>query len=188
MILRMAGVALRRGERLLFEGLDLTLGPGEAVVATGPNGAGKSSLLRLAAGLLRPAAGTVEVAPRGVALADDQLALDGRDPLGRALRFWAKLDGGDAGAGLRAFRLERLAELTVAMLSTGQRRRAALARVAASGAALWLLDEPANGLDREGEELLAAAVAAHRARGGALLAASHLPLPLPGARALSIGG
>jgi heme exporter protein A len=67
------------------------------------------------------------------------------------------------------------------MLSTGQRKRAMLARVAASGASLWLLDEPANGLDAEGEERLAAAIAAHRAGGGAVLAASHQPLALPGA-------
>jgi len=74
----------------------------------------------------------------------------------------------------------------VRMLSTGQRKRAALARVAASGAPLWLLDEPANGLDADGEARLGAAIAAHRAGGGAILAASHQPLDLPDARRVAL--
>ena len=73
------------------------------------------------------------------------------------------------------------------MLSTGQRKRAALARVIASGAPLWLLDEPANGLDADGQERLAAAMAAHRAGGGAILAASHQPLGLDGAQTVALG-
>jgi heme exporter protein A len=83
--------------------------------------------------------------------------------------------------------LERLAHVPVRMLSTGQRRRAALARVIASGAPLWLLDEPANGLDADGEARLAAAMAAHRASGGAILAASHQPLALPDVRDVRLG-
>jgi heme exporter protein A len=83
--------------------------------------------------------------------------------------------------------LRHLAAVPVRMLSTGQRKRAMLARVAASGAPLWLLDEPANGLDAEGQERLAAAMAAHRMRGGAVLAASHQPLGLESAAELRLG-
>jgi heme exporter protein A len=178
------GLACRRGGRLLFEGLSLTLTPGEAAVATGPNGAGKSSLLRLVAGLLEPASGTIEAG--SVALADDRLALDERRTLGAALGFWAALDGGDVGAAMAAIGIGHLADAPVRILSTGQRKRAALARVVASGAALWLLDEPANGLDGEGAELLSAAMAAHRAAGGAILAATHQPLGLPGAKTVTL--
>ncbi len=160
-----------RGGRLLFEGLDLTLAPGEALHLTGPNGCGKSSLIRLVAGLLRPVAGTIDRTE--VALADDQLALDRELALGRALAFWR---GPKLGAAMAGFDLDKLADVPVRMLSTGQARRARLARVMASNAPLWLLDEPLNGLDRAGERQLAAAIAFHRVSGGAILAASHLPL------------
>lgn len=174
-LLTLHNVACLRGGRLLFEGLDLMLGPGGAALVKGPNGVGKSSLIRVAAGLLRPAAGTVE---RGeAALADEHLALDERQALGKALAFWAA----DAASGMTAMGLEALAEVPVRMLSTGQRKRAALARVVASGAPLWLLDEPGNGLDADGLARLETAIAAHRAAGGAVLAATHQPLALPGA-------
>jgi heme exporter protein A len=184
-LLRFAGVACLRGGRLLFEGLHLHLAAGDALLVTGANGAGKSSLIRLAAGLLRASAGSVE---RGAAtaLADESLALDQKQTLGAALGFWARIDGGDAAHGMAAMGLTRLAAVPVRMLSTGQRKRAALARVIASGAPLWLLDEPANGLDTEGQDLLAAAVAAHRGSGGTVLAASHQPLPLRDHRLLAL--
>jgi heme exporter protein A len=177
-LLDLRGVALMRGGRLLFEGLSLTLRAGEAAVVTGPNGVGKSSLLRLAAGLLAPTAGTVARAAAG--FADEGLALDPRQTLASALGFW------DAADGMAAMGLAPLAGLRVRMLSTGQRKRAVLARVIAGGAPLWLLDEPANGLDSEGQERLAAAMAAHRAQGGAILAASHQPLGLDGAKAVAL--
>ena len=174
-----------RGGRILFEGLSLMLGPGGAALVTGPNGVGKSSLLRIAAGLLRPAAGRVDRA--AAALADEHAALDERQRLGEALAFWARLDGQDAAPGLEAMGIAHLAPVPVRMLSTGQRKRAVLARVIASGAPLWLLDEPANGLDAEGQVRLAEAVAAHRGRGGAVLAASHQPLGLDDAQAVPLG-
>ena len=170
-LLKGEGLALVRGGRLLFEALDLGLEAGEALHIIGPNGSGKSSLIRLAAGLLRPAAGQVERDSRA-ALADEHLALDRDLPLARALAFW----NGSARQALAALGIVHLAEVPVRLLSTGQARRARLARVIASDAPLWLLDEPLNGLDQEGVEKLARAIAEHRAGGGAVLAASHQPL------------
>ena len=184
-LLRLADVACIRGGRLLFEGVTLSLEASEAALLTGPNGAGKSSLIRIAAGLLRASAGTVERG--GLALADEAAALDERLTLARALGFWARLDGVEAGAGMHAMGLTHLAEVPVRMLSTGQRKRAVLARVIASKAPLWLLDEPTNGLDDEGQSRLASAMATHRASGGAILAASHQPLPLEDALTLRLG-
>ncbi len=172
-LLALRDVACWRGGRLLFEGLDLTLTPGEAMLVTGPNGTGKSSLLRLVAGLLRPLAGTVEAAP--CALADERPALDPELPLARALAFWSPR-GGDVAEALEATGLAALADVPVRLFSTGQLRRAGLARVALSGAPLWLLDEPANGLDTASLDLLAALITRHLANGGAVLAASHQPL------------
>jgi len=170
-LLRFEEVALRRGGRLLFEELEFTLGAGEALQVTGPNGSGKSSLIRLAAGLLRPQHGRVERSP--LALADDNLALDADLPLGRALSFW----GGDVPRAMEALGIAHLAEVPVRLLSSGQAKRAALARVVASGAPLWLLDEPLNALDGDGAERVGQIIADHLRNGGAILAASHQPLP-----------
>jgi heme exporter protein A len=169
-LLRFESVACRRGGRLLFEGLDVELGPSEALQLTGPNGSGKSSLLRLAAGLLRAECGVVEAAP--LAFGDDSLALDRELSLGRALRFW----GGDVAAGMAALGLGELQDVPVRLLSAGQGKRGTLARVVASGAPLWLLDEPANALDSSATQQLALAIERHRRSGGAVVAASHTPL------------
>ena len=171
-------VTCLRGGRLLFEGLSLALLPGEALRLAGPNGSGKSSLIRLAAGLLTPVAGTVtRTAP--VALADDAIALDRDRTLGDALGWWAK-ESKNADkpllTAINAFALTDLAQVPVRLLSTGQLRRARLARVMASAAPLWLLDEPLNGLDDDGTARLTHAITAHRASGGAVLAASHIAL------------
>ena len=165
------GLALVRGGRLLFEDLDLNLDAGQALLLTGPNGSGKSSLIRLVAGLLRPNAGRLERA--GAALADEGLALDRELPLGRALAFWR---GPRLAEAMTAFHLDELAHVPVRMLSTGQAKRARLARVLASGAPLWLLDEPLNGLDAANIVQLDRAIAGHRINGGAVMVASHAPL------------
>ncbi|HKY81280.1 MAG TPA: heme ABC exporter ATP-binding protein CcmA [Sphingobium sp.] len=178
--LRLSGVACARGGRLLFRGVDLALAPGGSALLKGPNGIGKSSLMRICAGLLRAAAGTVERQGR-IALADERLALDGEQSLRQALAFWARLDGADAAKldeAIETVALGALGEVPVRMLSTGQRKRAALARVIAGSAPIWLLDEPGNGLDDASLALLGVAVERHLARGGIVLAASHQPLPL----------
>jgi heme exporter protein A len=182
--LTLTDVAGARGGRMLFEGLDLDLGPGDAALVTGPNGAGKSTLLRIMAGLLAPVAGRV-AREGGVALLGEGHALDPERGLGDALGFWAGIDG--AAPALGALGLEPLAAIPVRLLSTGQRRRAALARVVAQGAGCWLLDEPANGLDAAGVATLAALVAAHRENGGCAVVASHTPVDLPGAVPVRIG-
>jgi len=176
-----------RGGRALFEGLSLALGPGDAALVTGPNGVGKSSLIRLAAGLLFPAAGRI-TGDATRALLTDQASLDEELPLARALAFWARLDGvaNNVAVALDALALSDLADVPVRLLSTGQRRRAAIARVIASGAPLWLLDEPANGLDTAALGLLETAIAKHRASSGAVLVASHTPITLPDAIAIDL--
>jgi heme exporter protein A len=180
------GIACRRGGRTLFADVSFALGPGDALIVSGPNGIGKSSLLRLATGLLETAEGRVERVG-SIALADEYPALDLTLPLARALEFWAAIDGGDAVAALSAVGMAHLGEVPVRMLSTGQRRRAILARTCASGADIWLLDEPGNGLDVPSVTMLEQLIAGHRARGGVVVVASHQELNVPGAKLLHLG-
>lgn len=183
-------VACARRGRLLFAGVSFTLESGAALLVTGPNGVGKSSLIRLAAGLLAPFAGAV-TRDGGMALLAEAAALDGEQRVAAALAFWAALDDRPAprarvAAALDALDLAPLADVPVRLLSTGQRRRVAFARVVASGAPLWLLDEPANGLDGAAVARLEAAVARHRAAGGIAVVATHQPLVLAHARQLAL--
>jgi heme exporter protein A len=183
--LQISNLACVRGGRMLFKGLSLSLSAGEAAFVSGPNGVGKSSLLRLLAGLLTPYAGDIAVTGR-IALADQELALDTPLPLTKALSFWARLDGGTTGPALKAMAMDHLANVPVRILSTGQRKRAVIARTIASGADIWLLDEPGNGLDTASLDRLNTAMAAHRETGGIIVAASHQPLDLPGAQSVEI--
>lgn len=166
-LLRFEDVALRRGGQLLFEGISFDLKPGERLQVTGPNGSGKSSLIRLAAGLLRAERGRVDRTP--LVLADDLAALDRELPLGRALQFW----NASPEKAMEALGLAHLGLVPVRLLSSGQLKRATLARVAASAAPLWLLDEPMNALDSDGAKKLGLLVERHLESGGAVLAASH---------------
>ena len=173
---------------MLFSGVSLALAPGEACHVTGPNGMGKSSLIRVLAGLLPAYTGSVEVQGR-MALADERVALDQGQPLARALEHWTQLDGAapaDIMRALAAVDLAHLADVPVRFLSTGQRKRALLARIQVSRARVWLLDEPANGLDTASIERLGAMIADHRAGGGIVLAASHQPLPMHNAQTLAL--
>ncbi|MGK2909960.1 MAG: heme ABC exporter ATP-binding protein CcmA [Sphingobium sp.] len=182
--LRVSGVACVRGGRMLLAGVNLALAAGECAVLRGPNGVGKSSLIRTVAGLLPVYAGTVEH-DGAMAMSDEALALELQAPLARALAFWAQIDGATPDAvaeALAALDLTGLRQVPVRMLSTGQRKRAVLARVVASGAPIWLLDEPGNGLDDASVALLGDVMVRHLAGGGVILAASHQALPLVGAR------
>lgn len=181
-------LACRRGQRLLFEGLSARVDPGGALLLTGRNGAGKSSLLRLLAGLLRPEAGAVRGGGRRAFLGHD-VALKPRQTLGQELAFWARLDGGLSRlpAALEAMNVAALVDVPCRHLSSGQRRRAGLARVLAAGADCWLLDEPTAGLDTASAALLARAMAAHRAAGGLVVAAVHGDIGLAGAAEVRIG-
>ena len=185
-----------RGDRRVFAGLGFDLPAGGALVLTGPNGSGKSSLLRLLAGLLPPAAGRLTWQGRSVAsdLAAHRARLhyighlDAVKPVLTAaenLAFWAT-DPAAVAPALAQFDLAWLAEVPGRLLSAGQRRRLALARLLAAPADLWLLDEPGVGLDTPSLACLAQAMAAHRAAGGCLVAATHQALDLPDADELSL--
>ena len=181
------GLACVRGGRAVFEGVTLYVERGGALQVEGRNGAGKSSLLRILAGLLAPAEGRIDN-PFGIGWLGADATLKPGMTLARELDYWARLDGrlGAVGLALAAFDLTPLADLPVEILSSGQRRRAALARVHASGAELWLLDEPAVGLDTASVALLASAIAAHRAGGGAVIVATHGDIGLDAPQRLTL--
>ena len=194
-VLAASALACRRGDRLLFEGLDFELRPGQIVWVRGRNGEGKTSLLRLLAGLATPAHGTVTwggLALRAVraayaqrlvylahanALKDDLTVLE-------SLQFLARLHGRDAtpqtlADALRKFGLHSRRDAPVRTLSQGQRRRVALARLSIeTDASLWILDEPHDALDAEGSAILDEVLCAHAARGGSVVLTSHIPLTL----------
>lgn len=192
------GLACRRGERLVFRGLDFTLRDGGALILTGTNGSGKSSLLRLMAGLGRAEAGAItwngeEIIAESAAhrarihFIGHQDALKPRQGVRETLAFWAGMHGGNetlVEEALRRFRLGDLAPLPCRYLSQGQRRRLVLARLLASPAPLWLLDEPATALDQNGIADLLAAIAAHRQSGGRVVLSTHQSLAIEDAATL----
>ncbi len=184
-LLRATGIAAFRGERLVLEGVSLTVPAGGALLLLGPNGSGKSTLLRVLAGLKRPDAGTIEGSetPAYLGHAD---AIKAGLTVSENLRFAAA--GRPGGPALQALGLETLADLPARMLSAGQRRRLALARLPLSRSPVWLLDEPTLGLDVASLGLLARLLANHRAAGGAVVTATHQDLDLPGADVLRLGG
>jgi len=197
-LLQATGLAAFRGERLVFRDLDFAVAPGGALLLTGPNGSGKSTLLRLLAGLLRPDAGlllwdgedalsNLPVHARRVAYVGHQDAVKPGLTAAENLHFAARLAGTHACEALAAVGLEDLADLPARMLSAGQRRRLALARLALSRAPIWLLDEPTLGLDAASVERLGGLLKAHRARGGMAVVATHLALPVLEAMELRLG-
>ena len=179
-------LACRRGERLLFRRLSFALEAGAACHVTGANGAGKTTLIRAVAGLTTPYAGEVRRAG-ALALLDERTGLDPDLPLGRALAFWFGLDSASEAAAIMArLRLDALAEVPVRYLSTGQKKRAALARVLGQRAEVWLLDEPLSGLDTASQGLVSQLVREHCVGGGIALIASHQPLDVPGMTSFAI--
>jgi len=188
-----AALACRRVGRLILRDVTLAVEAGGALVLRGPNGCGKSTLLRVLAGLLEPAGGDCAVVP----------AADGgpgfhyighTDPLKPALTVEENLafataltGGGDVGGGLGAFALERLAEAPARQLSAGQRRRLTLARLAAVAKPVWLLDEPAVGLDAANRTRLERLIEDHRAGGGAVVAATHGDIAIADGQVLDLG-
>jgi len=193
------GLACRRGERLIFRGLDFTLPPGGALVLIGPNGSGKSSLLRLMAGLTPPAVGALAWGDKDVG--EDPAAhrarlhfighSDALKPVLTAqetLAFWTAMRGvaADNEAALAQFGLGQAIDLPCRYLSAGQRRRLALARLVAAPAPLWLLDEPLTSLDSEAAAQLMAAIAFHRRKGGRVVISTHAPIELGDAPRLSL--
>lgn len=187
-----------RGGREVFSHLDLSAASGEALAVTGPNGAGKTSLLRMIAGLLLPAEGSIglEGGDAELSLAEQAHYLGHRDALKPALSvlenlsFWHDFLGGDAQdtrACLAAVKLDHAADLPAAYLSAGQRRRLSIARLLCVRRPLWLLDEPTSALDAAGLELFVGLMREHLTRGGILVAATHLPLGID-AREMRMGG
>jgi heme exporter protein A len=177
-------LACRRGDRVLFRGLSLRLQAGDALQVTGSNGIGKSSLLRIVAGLAPAFAGTAETSGT-IGLVDERHALDPALPLGRALGFWQRMDGA-ADNELARLGLSELLDVPVRYLSTGQKKRAALARLIGQKAAVWLLDEPLNGLDVHAVELTETLVSEHCEAGGIALIASHQPFRLGHMRTIAL--
>ncbi len=202
------GVRCVRGGREVFSGLDFEASSGEAVAVTGPNGAGKTSLLRLIAGLLTMADGSIDLwgGEAELTLPEQAHYLGHRDALKPALSvmenlcFWRDFLGGAAfdaaenlateslaTESLAAVGLDHAVRLPAAYLSAGQRRRLSIARLLAVRRPIWLLDEPTSALDAAGQSLFATLMGDHLSRGGLIVAATHAPLGLA-ARELRIGG
>ncbi len=193
------GISASRGGEAVFEEIDFDLGDGDALVVTGPNGAGKSTLLRVIAGLLPLLSGRIDFDGGGDDFPTPGSAchylghLNGMKPaltVAENLRFWRSFLGSprlSIEAALAAVDLGGLGHLPYAILSTGQKRRASIARLLASHRPVWLLDEPTAGLDSASETGFTALVKAHLAEGGIVVAATHLPLGLEGARTLRMG-
>lgn len=196
------GLACRRGGRLLLEAVDWQLGPGDALLLVGANGSGKSSLLRLIAGFLRPAEGSLRHAGLDV-FADlgrwrslvhfigYQNALKLGLDVSENLQASAALLGGDSAgieAALDRFGLRELAAQPARFLSSGQRRRVGLARLVAVDRPVWLLDEPATGLDAASRARLEETITEHRRGGGMVVVASHGDVAMPDAHVLDLGG
>lgn len=202
-LLALNDVSCERGNRRLFCQLSVQLMAGQALQINGGNGAGKTSLLRIAAGLLAPAAGAVcylgepladnsynhrsqllflghQAAVKGslTALENLRYPVDGRHRFSTEAIFQAL-----AAVGLAGFE-----DLPCRTFSAGQRRRVALALLILSDARLWLLDEPFTAIDRTGVELIERLMAAHLQRGGAIMLTSHQPVALPGLLALELSG
>ena len=190
-------LSCRRGFRLLFEGLAVSAAAGRALVVVGPNGAGKSSLLRILAGLLAPTAGTVRLDGGGDSFGEHLHYLGHDDAVKGALTvaanlaFWRTVLGGgglEVEEALEEVGLGGLGQLRAQVLSAGQKRRLAIARLLVAKRPIWVLDEPTTALDVKAQARFAAFGRAHLAAGGLLIAATHAPLDLGSTDELRLGG
>jgi len=186
-----------RGARTLFQHLSFVLSPGEALRISGPNGAGKTSLLRIMAGLLPAAAGSTALEGAEGLVGEAAHFLGHHDAVkptltvAENLEFWrAVLGGGGVAveAALTALGLGDLGGLPARVLSAGQRRRLALARLLVAPRPLWLLDEPAANLDAAGQETLTRLIGDHLSSGGIAAIAAHGAPEFPAAREIRLGG
>jgi heme exporter protein A len=187
-----------RGGEPVFSAVGFALGVGESLVVTGPNGAGKSTLLRVLAGLLPPSSGAVTFEGGGesfptVAAASHYLghenAMKMALTVSENLRFWGDFLGEphlECGEALEIVGLGDIGHLPFGYLSTGQRRRASIARLLVSYRPIWLLDEPTSGLDRASEHQFTSLMKVHLDDGGIIVAATHQPLGLEGAHTLAM--
>ncbi|MGB8316262.1 MAG: heme ABC exporter ATP-binding protein CcmA [Aestuariivirga sp.] len=190
-------LSCERGGRMVFSNINFTLASGEFLQLTGPNGAGKSSLLRLLASLSEPGNGRITLEGGSLDLTPGQQAhyIAHSDASKSALTvaenlaFWRDfLGGGDLDRALGAVNLATLADYPVALLSAGQKRRLALARLALVPRVIWLLDEPSVGLDEASQKLLVALMSDHLKEGGLIVAATHVPLGLKAGKNLHLEG
>jgi len=191
--LRVEALALSRGGRVLFEDLSFAAASGAYVEVQGSNGSGKTSLLRALAGLLRPRSGVIAI--EGVdepAVALHYIghanALKREAKVREHLHYWAGLLGGAPSEDFvsKMLDLGRVLKLPVRVLSQGQARRLALARLIVAPRPIWLLDEPAAALDASGKAVLNELIASHRASGGIVVAAVHEPLGAPPSQTLRV--
>ena len=189
-LLSAKNLACRRGGRPVFEGVSFEVTTGQAVLITGANGAGKSSLLRVLAGLVPLSGGELHrPAPDDTRYVGHLNALKAGFTVAENITTYAQLYEAtpDLAGALSAFDLQNLEDLRARYLSAGQRRRVALARLIAAPAKLWLLDEPAAGLDSASTQLLEAAISQHLSAGGAAVIASHGGFDVPDASELRLG-
>ncbi|MFN3607975.1 MAG: heme ABC exporter ATP-binding protein CcmA [Hyphomonas sp.] len=173
-LLSASGLAILRGERVLFRGIGLTLSPGEAIVLRGANGAGKTTLLRMLAGLTRPEAGEI-ARPVPHHWIGHKEGIKPQESPRSHLALWARAWGSDASIAeiLDKMALTRAADVPGRYLSAGQRRRTAFARLLLEKRPLWLLDEPYTALDTSGKALLDQVISGQLRTNGAILASMH---------------
>jgi heme exporter protein A len=192
--IRVEALAISRGGRMLFENLSFAAAPGAYVEVQGSNGSGKTSLLRALAGLLKPHGGRIafdRVEEPSLALhyVGHANALKREASVREHLRYWAGLFGcaSTEDAAPQALELTRVLDLPVRVLSQGQARRLALARLIIAPRPIWLLDEPAAALDDAGKAVLNGLIASHRTSGGIAIVAVHEALGLAPSQTLVIG-
>jgi heme exporter protein A len=206
LVLTAKDISIERGERTILSRVSFRVETGQALILTGANGSGKTTLLRAIAGFLPPSSGTITLGPETGGETDAAPiaqrchlighldGLKGQLTVGENLAFWSDFLGEGAAdegraiqAALAAFDLGALAHIPAAYLSAGQKRRLGLARLLVAHRPLWLLDEPSVSLDGPSADLLRAVMAGHLARGGLIVAATHVPLGIATARELRLG-